>query len=298
MKAPVAIVVFNRPDHVIKLIERLKPENDRELFVISDGARANKSGEAEKVETCRNMFKDWPGKIHRNFADHNMGCKTRVSSGLDWVFEHTERAIILEDDCLPHPDFFRFADELLDKYESDTRIMSICGTNVFSDRDYFGWSYFFSKYQNCWGWATWKRSWDLFDHNLSGLQIAKATGLLNEHLGSRRAAMYWHYMLGKVRDGRIDSWAYIWSFTAFLNNGLHVIPRCNLIKNAGFGKDSTHTTQVPTYLNNKIVSLEFPLAHPPAVFSLSKYDQSIENTVFSKSIYQRFFWFLRKLKLR
>jgi hypothetical protein len=295
LKAPIAIVVFNRPDHVGKLIERLNPERDRELFIISDGARADTPGEAEKVDACRNMFKEWPGKIHRNFADRNMGCKCRVSSGLTWVFEHTDRAIILEDDCLPHPDFFQFADELLVRYENDTSVMSICGTNVFSDRDYFNWSYCFSKYQNCWGWATWKRSWDLFDHNLGGLQIAKESGLLREYLGSRRAAMYWHYMLGKVRDGHINSWAYIWTFTGFLNHGLHIIPKYNLIENAGFGKDSTHTTQIPAYFSTKMKSMDFPLSHPPAVFPHPQYDQSVEDTVFSKSIYQRILWLLRKM---
>ena len=126
--------------------------------------------------------------------------------------------------------------------------------------------------------------------------MAKDTDLLREHLGSRRAAMYWHYMLGKVRSGRINSWAYIWTFTAFLNHGLHIIPKYNLIKNAGFGNESTHTTETPAYLSTEVQPVEFPLSHPPAVFPLFKYDQSIEDTVFSKSIYQRFLWCLRKLK--
>ena len=296
MKTPIAVIIFNRPDHAAKLRECLRNEEDRALFVISDGPRPSKLGELEQVEACRKIFSDWPSLVHLNFADNNMGCKSRVSSGLTWVFEHTDRAIILEDDCLPHPDFFQFADELLDRYANDTRIMSICGTNVFSDRNFFSWSYCFSKYQNCWGWATWKRSWDLFDHNLSGLQIAKEMGLLREHLGSRRAAMYWHYMLGRVRDGRINSWAYIWTFTGFLNHGLHIIPKYNLIENAGFGKDSTHTTQTPAYLSTKIKSMDFPLSHPPAVFPHPQYDQSIEDTVFSKSIYQRILWLLRKMR--
>jgi len=295
MKAPIAIIIFNRPDHVINLKERLTHEKDRELFVISDGPRDGKTVDVEKVEACRSIFKDWPGRTHFNFAEKNMGCKNRVSSGLDWVFAQTDRAIVLEDDCLPHPDFFKFADELLDRYENDTRVMSICGTNVFSDRDYFNWSYCFSKYQNCWGWATWKRSWDLFDHDLRGLQAAKENDYLRGHLGSRRAAMYWHNILGKVRNGRINSWAYIWTFTGFINHGLHIIPKCSLIENAGFGKDSTHTTKVPGYLSAKINSMDFPLAHPPAVFPHPRYDRSIEDTVFSKSIYQRVLWLFRKV---
>jgi hypothetical protein len=295
MKAPIAVIIFNRPDHAARLRECLRNEEDRDLLVISDGPRPSKLGELEQVEACRKFFSDWPGRVHINFARNNLGCRVRVTSGLTWVFEHTDRAIILEDDCLPHPDFFRYADELLDRYENDTRIMSICGTNIFSDRNLFSWSYCFSKYQNCWGWATWKRSWALFDHNLSGLQLAKETGLLREHLGSRRAAMYWHYMLGKVRDGRIDSWAYIWTFTGFLNHGLHIIPKYNLIENSGFGYDSTHTSETPAYISNKMKSMDFPLSHPPIVIPHPLYDQTTEDTVFSKSIYQRTLWLLRKI---
>lgn len=295
MKTPITVIIFNRPNHAAKLRDLLRNEESRELFVVSDGARPNIPGEVELVEACRKIFTDWSGKINCNFADHNMGCKSRVSSGLTWVFDQTVRSIILEDDCLPHPDFFSFVDELLDKYENDTRVMSICGTNVFSDRDYFSWSYCFSKYQNCWGWATWKRSWDLFDHNLSGLQLAKEAGLLRKHLCSRRASMYWHYMLENVRDGHINSWAYIWTFTGFLYHGLHVIPKFNLIENAGFGKDSTHTNLVPSYLSNSTKPLNFPLFHPPSVSSHAKYDKFIEDTVFSKSFYQRILWMLRKI---
>jgi len=295
MKAPVAVIIFNRPDNVSKLIECLKEERDRELFVISDGARKNVPDEAEKVKVCRDMFKTWPSNTYFNLADSNMGCKDRVSSGLDWVFEHTDRAIILEDDCHPHHDFFRFADELLERLENDSRVMSICGTNLFSLGDNFNWSYCFSKYQNCWGWATWKRSWELYDHNLSGLPAAKQTDFLREYLGSRRAAMYWHYILDKVREGQINSWAYIWSFSSFLCRGLHVIPQYNLVENVGFGAEATHTEKVPPYLMANTNSITFPLKHPPIVSSLDRYDKTIEDTIFSKSIYQRILWCLRKV---
>ncbi len=298
MKTPLAVIIFNRPDHAAVLLEKLRGENSRELFIISDGPREGRPGESDKVEKCRAIFKTWPAKKHLNFAERNMGCKARVSTGLTWVFEHTDRAIILEDDCLPHTDFFRFADELLDRYETDTRIMSICGTNLFTDRNYFSSSYCFSKYQNCWGWATWKRSWELFDRELSGLAFARESGLIRDYLGSRRAAYYWHHLLESVRSERINSWAYIWTFTAFLNHGLHIIPQKNLIENIGVGKDSTHTKRTPIYLNSNVSHLEFPLTHPLFLFPNTKLDRAVEDTIFSKSIYQRFLWVAYKLIFR
>ena len=288
-------MVFNRPDHVIKLIERLKPESDRELFVISDGARANKSGEAEKVETCLNMFKDWPGKIHHNSADHNMGCKARVSSGLDWVFKHTDRAIILEDDCLPHPDFFKFADDLLDRYANDPMVLSICGTKTFPINAGDS-SVVFSKYNNCWGWATWRRAWSQYDECFDSYSKFDIFYKLSSFLGSYRAGLYWYFILHKVLNRLISSWAYCWMITCFLKGGIHIYPASNLIVNAGFGDDSTHTTKLADYMPQQYGSkLSFPISVPLHTTPLESVDNWIEDNMYSKSLRVRLKWLLGKI---
>jgi hypothetical protein len=296
-KAPLAVIVFNRPDLASKLYDALLAERSRELFVISDGPRNSRPEDADKVESCRRIFSQWSGKVHFINAKENMGCRARIVSGLDLVFEKTDRVIILEDDCIPHPDFFTFVDEMLDRYETDTRVMSISGTNWYAKDNLFPWSYCFSRYQNCWGWATWKRGWQLFDRDLLNLDVAKETGLLKSLLGSYRAYLYWHlYVLEGVRSGRINSWAYIWTFSGFVNHGLQIIPHSNLVINVGAGEDATHTTRAPNHANDGVSGLDFPLVHPPAIFPLPKLDAAIEDRIFSKSIVQRLIWALRKIK--
>ena len=214
MKSPIAVILFNRPDQAEQLRERLRPEELRELYVISDGAREGRPGEVELVEKCRRIFSDWPGKVHFDYASKNLGCKARVSSGLDWVFEHTDRAIILEDDCLPHPYFFEFCDELLETYYENETVMSVCGTKTFPENLFTG-DYAFSKYSNCWGWATWKRAWAAFDDRFTARTSFNMFTNLKKILGSYRAAFYWSYIIHCVLTGKINSWAYCWPATCF-----------------------------------------------------------------------------------
>ena len=89
----------------------------------------------------------------------NLGCKVRISSGLDWVFEQVEEAIILEDDCLPHQTFFRFCEEMLKRYCDDQRIGMVSGDNFQFGYRGNKYSYYFSRYCMTWGWATWRDRW-------------------------------------------------------------------------------------------------------------------------------------------
>lgn len=295
MKAPIAIVVFNRPDHVTKLIEHLKPESDRDLFVISDGARTNKPGEADKVNACRNMFNDWPGKIYRTFADHNMGCKARISSGLTWVFEHTDKAIILEEDCLPHPDFFKFADDLLDRYANNSLVMSICGTKTFPVNA-GELSAVFSKYNNCWGWATWRRAWSQYDEYFDSYSWLDIFYKISSFLGSYRAGLYWCIILHKLLKGTLNSWAYCWMITCFLKGGIHIYPTSNLIVNAGVGDDATHTIKITDYMPQQYgTKLLFPISVPVRTAPLESVDKWIEDNMYSKSLRVRIKWLLGKV---
>src|SRR5690606_39168635 len=105
---------------------------------------------------------DWDCEVHRNYAESNMGCGRRPSSGISWVFEHVDRAIILEDDCVPDPTFFPFCEEMLERYAGDPRVMQISGRSVYDTAPQSHYSYYFSRQLNCWGWATWARAWKLY----------------------------------------------------------------------------------------------------------------------------------------
>lgn len=148
LTTPVAFLVFNRPDTTIRVFEEIRRARPPKLLVVADGARADRPGEAEKCAQVRAIVEqvDWECGVLKNYADDNMGCKRRISSGLDWVFANVEEAIILEDDCLPHPSFFRFCEELLRRYRDDERVMMISGDNFQFGKKRTDYSYYFSKY--------------------------------------------------------------------------------------------------------------------------------------------------------
>ncbi len=296
MKAPIAIIIFNRPDHAAQLRQRLQPEESRDLFVISDGTREGRAGEAKLVDECRQIFADWPGEVHVNYAQQNLGCKDRVSSGLNWVFKQTERAIILEDDCLPHPDFFRFCDELLEAYAENETVMSVCGTKTFPQQSPTS-DFIFTKYASSWGWATWRRAWEHYDDQFGTYAPILILKKLRTALGSYRAAVYWFYLIRKVHSGAISSWAYCWNITCFLEGGLHAYSNDNLVVNSGFGAEATHTTKKMPYMPNLYCKpLSFPLKISSSAIICIKADKWIENHIYSKSFGVRLCWIFDKLK--
>ncbi len=290
MKSSIAIIIFNRPDHAKQLRKRLRSQESRELFVISDGARDGRAEEIELVKECRQIFKDWPGTIHTLYATNNMGCKSRVSSGLDWVFSYTDQAIILEDDCLPHPDFFRFCDEMLEAYSENKAVMSICGTKTFPQKANKS-DLIFTKYASSWGWATWKRAWDQYDDQFGMRPSLNLIKDLKVALGSFRAAIYWFYLIRKVHTGKISSWAYCWNITCFLLNGLHIYSNENLVINSGFGSNATHTEKKMPYIPLDYgKTLTFPLTINSSIKTCTETDNWIEDNIYSKSFVIRLNW--------
>jgi len=148
LTTPVAFLIFNRPDTTEKVFAEIAKAKPPKLLVVADGPRAAKPGEIEKCEAVRSIVErvDWDCEVLKNYSDVNMGCRTRVSSGLDWVFENVEEAIILEDDCLPNQSFFKYCQELLQYYRHNEKIFSISGSNwQFGGRIYDK-SYYFSKF--------------------------------------------------------------------------------------------------------------------------------------------------------
>jgi len=273
---PILIIIFNRPDFALKLysiIEKLQPHK---LYVISDGARNQQ--EKILVDQSRNIFAktNWNCEVEYNYSDVNFGLRKRISEGISWVFGFEEKLIILEDDCIPNLDFFRFCDELLIKYKHDTRIMTINGCNLNSNiSKEFSESYFFTKYANSWGWATWKRAWNLYDKDLIGLKRKDLTSFfLNLFESGLRPAYYWKYKLNKVKKNEINSWAFRWMFTLWINNGLAIVPQTNLIQNIGNDKRGTNTKGNFHFLDIATESMKKKqMEHPVIMQANYKYDK-------------------------
>jgi hypothetical protein len=264
---PVAFIVFNRPDTTERVFAAIARARPTRLLVIGDGPRATRAGEADKVAASRRVIEkvDWPCDVQTNFSDANMGCTARVASGIDWVFQQAEEAIILEDDCLPDPSFFRFCQELLERYRHDLRVGMVSGNNFQFGRRYGPDSYYFSKYCHIWGWATWRDRWQGADiREIRQWPAVRDAGRLIDVLPENpREAQFWQRIFENTHQKKLDAWAGPWTFANWLEGRLGINPSVNLVSNIGFGAGATLTMNAEDPLANiPAEPLPFPLVHP------------------------------------
>lgn len=233
--SPVALLIFNRPEETARVFQAVRAAKPSRLLVVADGPRADHSGDTELVERTREVVAavDWRCDVSRLYSDDNMGCGLRVSSGLDWVFSSEEEAIILEDDCLPHADFFTFADTMLARYRYDERIGMIAGMNYFSTPSRPE-AWFFTHYFAIWGWASWARAWRTYDHTMSRWPDQQIRAKVLGNFADPRLAKFMEEMLDSAHRGDIDTWDIQWVYSCLLRNRLCVVPRVNLISNIGY----------------------------------------------------------------
>lgn len=239
----VLFLVFNRPDTTKQVFEAIRKAKPARLYVSGDGARVGRAGEVERVEEVRKIATavDWPCEVKTLFRDMNLGCKKAVSSGIDWFFVHEEQGIILEDDCLPHHDFFTFCDSLLNRYKADDRIWAITGNNFQHGRIRGDASYYFSRYSLIWGWASWRRAWIKRDMNIQFWPSWKMSDEWRGWLPDNVERKYWEKIFDKIYLNEIDTWDYPWIASVWFGGGLTATPNVNLVSNIGFGVDATHT---------------------------------------------------------
>lgn len=287
---PVAFLIFNRPETTLRVFEQIRRARPHKLFVVADGPRSDKPGEVEKCKAVRAIIEtvDWPCNVLKNYSDVNLGCKVRVSSGLNWVFEQVEEAIILEDDCLPHPTFFQFCQELLEMYRNDKRIGMISGDNFQFGLRRNDDSYYFSKYNHIWGWATWRDRWqDSYDVNISHWPKIRDEGWIVDLVGNKTEANYWKGIFEDVYKGKIDTWDYQWTFACWLQRRLTILPNVNLISNIGFNDDATHTTVQNKFANLPLSDMHYPLNHPDAKICNHLFDEKTYRSSYKISLKTR-----------
>jgi hypothetical protein len=221
--------------------------------------------------------------VKTRYRETNLGCKRGVADGVSWFFAEEPEGIILEDDVLPLPTFFSFCDEMLERFRDDDRVAMVTGCNLISSHFRAEHSYFFSRYNHIWGWASWRRVWRHYDVDMRGWRSWRdSNGLSRWSGGDEFFSSYWNYTLSAAHAGNIDTWDYQWTFTCWRLGGLTVAPAVNQTSNLGFGSDATHTTaEAPQYvIDSPAVPLEFPLKHPDSVERSLRADRLIDEKVF------------------
>lgn len=267
MHTPVAFFVFNRPALTRRVFAAIREAQPRKLLVVADGPRVDRAGEAERCAEVRAIVEqvDWPCEVEHDYADVNLGCRSRIASGLDWVFDRVDRAIILEDDCLPDPTFFVYSAELLDRYAADPHVMHVSGTSFMR----YGWpgraSYVATRQPFVWGWATWRRAWQHYDVALADWPQFRDRDGLRAWFADPRDRAGWVARFDDVHAGKIDTWDLQWAYTCMRSGGVSLMPTRNLVSNLGFGADATHTRVWSRSAGMPLRPLDAPLTHPTAL---------------------------------
>jgi len=251
-KTPLLFIVFNRPETTKIVFDEIKKLKPNKLFIAADGPRPGNENDRIRCIEVRRITKniDWKCDVERLYRNKNMGCGAAVSSAINWFFEKVDKGIILEDDCLPDKSFFTFAEEMLEKYKDNPKVMQITGDNFIRNSGNNKDHYMMSSYPHIWGWATWKRAWRKYDFNM---KIWNQKNIYQKVTGIKKgfwSKIYWTALFDGASHRVIDTWDYQWVYTVISNQGLSIFPGVNLISNIGFGKNSSHTKDDGYSLSN------------------------------------------------
>lgn len=264
MTTPVLLIIYNRPKVTKKQLYSLSKINLKNFYVFCDGP-SNVNEEKLVLET-RELINNltWKTNLKTNFQEKNLGCKNGVETALDWFFDNVEFGIILEDDCIPNKDFFKFTSDLLTRYKDDNRISIITGFNAGISLKNYSYSYYFSMYGGVWGWASWSNRWKEY-RNQDIKKLFNNKELISSLIKKGISKTYLKYV-GLTMSGKLDTWDYLWSFYNMSQNRLSIIPQKNLIRNIGFGHNATHTKIASNLTKIKHENIKNKISHPNFIF--------------------------------
>jgi hypothetical protein len=258
MLAPITLFVYNRLNHTRQTVEALLRNElaaESEFFVFSDGPRSET--DREKVLAVRSYLKTINSfkKVAVIERDKNFGLAESIIAGVTEIVNRYGRIIVLEDDMVTSPYFLKYMNDALEIYKDEEKVISIHGY-IYPVRDKLP-ETFFLRGADCWGWATWKRGWDLFDPDgrklLEQLQKRNLTRTFDFE-----SAYGYTKMLKNQVQGKNNSWAIRWYASAFLKDKLTLYPGRSLVLNIGNDASGTHcdaTDIFDTYISEKKITI-------------------------------------------
>lgn len=250
---PIIYIFFNRPDVTRRTFAAIKKMRPRQLYLIADGPRPSKAGDTEKCRETRAIVEgmlDWDCDITRDYTDENLGCGRRLSSGLTSAFATLGEAIVLEDDILPHPDFFPFCSEMLARYRDEPHVHAINGFNPLARYAPSQGAFVPSVFNCIWGWASWQRAWRDYRFDLSEWGSPEAKERVRRHVASELIHQHYAQNFDEMLNEGVDTWDFQWSFTMLNRQRLALASSVNLVENIGFSADATHTTSADPYFRH------------------------------------------------
>jgi hypothetical protein len=273
---PILLIAFNRPDQTEIVFDHVRSIKPTKLFIACDGPRDGNISDKNDIDLIKKIVEnvDWECECKYLFRPGNLGCGRGPANAISWFFEHVDKGIILEDDCVPTPSFFKFCEEMLIKYQEDSSIMAISGTNV-SKNIKFKTDYIYSSFPIMWGWATWKRAWEKYDFEMREMtNVRENKNLITHGIYNWRTHPVFNELFEStyknISLNNIDVWDHQWIFCNWLHNGLTVTSTRNLIHNIGFGDKATHTFNDDLKRSNLGTHFSFPPYKGPSKLLANK----------------------------
>lgn len=268
MSAPVLFLIFNRPDTTARVFAAIRQARPSRLYIAADGPRKNRLDDNNVCAEARDVTTgvDWPCEVKTLFRAENLGCRTAISTAISWFFQHESEGIILEDDCLPHADFFPYCTELLERYRADPRVVLIGGTLPARTRPIGKASYSFTAFGSIWGWATWRRTWQTYERLPTPIPPADARSVVASVVADPTVRRYWADIFRRLALGQINTWDYQLAYQIWRDKGLAIQPNTNLISNLGCYR-GTHASTIAQCDPNaeRPIAPILPMTHPAAV---------------------------------
>lgn len=250
MTTPVIYIFFNRPDVTRRTFAVIRAQRPRQLYLIADGPRPDRPAESDRCRETRGIVEsmiDWECEVTRDYSEINLGCGRRLSSGLTTAFALLGEAIVLEDDILPHADFFPFCAAQLALHRENPLIHAICGFNPLNRYQPRRGPAVASLQNSIWGWASWHRKWADYRFDLSAWQDPLVEAAIRAYVADDLTFSFYRHGFDETASGRLDTWDFQWSL-AMLQQRRHVVmSTVNFVENIGFDGDATHTLRRPAW---------------------------------------------------
>ena len=300
-EVPILLLVFNRPKCTSRLIELIESMHVAKLYVSADGPRKGVEADRENCKQVRALIRNCRDVVPERlrFHDENVGCKLGPASGIDWFFQHEEQGIILEDDCLPSPEFFEFCREMLARYQDDESVYAVSGNNFQNGKKRGDGSYYFSKYVHVWGWATWRRAWAKNDLEMRFWPEFRASRQWDQLHPVPREREFWEELLDRVATKRLNTcWDYQWLASIWAQGGKAIVPNVNMVTNVGFGPSATHTKDLRSPFAKLPTQHIGLIKHPSSEEVCTRADRYVFSRNYHPDFWQRMLRKWRKLKHR
>ena len=249
---PIVLFVYNRPNHTEKTLTALMNNflaDQSILYIFSDGPKfLADEDEIKKIKLLRSIIRreKWCKKVFIKEFSRNQGLVDSIINGVTEIVNEYGRIIVLEDDIVTNRGFLSYMNEALELYKDDEEVMHISGYMYpvnFKSKS----TTFFLQVYSCWGWGTWKRAWDCYNHNVEEqIQlINKGKNLKRKFDIEGHANLY--KQLVKNNNGRMYTWAVRWYASWFLSGGISLFPKFSLVQNIGHDGTGVHCTKKDIY---------------------------------------------------